>query len=137
MEVSASEKMASLEDVHQDVRMPERSPSVLQSREDIDMELNAPGSTTPDSGFVPGPGGKAKPPDMVSLTRRSSAEIGAPAVVPRLKRRGLCGQFTLIAEVENPKEYLRRTKWFLTFVVAFAGSAAPMGSSIFFRMYLP
>lgn len=56
-----------------------------------------------------------------------------PTVVPRLKRRGLFGQFTLLAEVENPKLYPRKTKWFITFIVAVAGATAPMGSSIFFR----
>lgn len=56
-----------------------------------------------------------------------------PVMVPRLKRRGLFGQFTLLAEVENPKAYSRKTKWFITFIVAVAGATAPMGSSIFFR----
>jgi hypothetical protein len=56
-----------------------------------------------------------------------------PIAVPRLKRRGLFGQLTLLAEVENPKTYLRKTKWFITFIVALAGSTAPMGSSILFR----
>ncbi|KAL2866637.1 MFS transporter [Aspergillus lucknowensis] len=55
-----------------------------------------------------------------------------PIVVPRLKRRGLFGQITLLEEVENPKSYPRNKKWFITFVVAVAGSVAPMGSSIFF-----
>jgi hypothetical protein len=62
-----------------------------------------------------------------------STELGPPVVVPRLKRRGLFGQFALVAEVENPKTYPRNMKWFLTFVVAVAAVAAPMGSSIFFR----
>ncbi|KAL4962835.1 MFS transporter [Aspergillus stella-maris] len=53
-------------------------------------------------------------------------------VVPRLKRRGLLGQITLLEEVENPKLYPRNKKWFITFVVAVAGSVGPMGSSIFF-----
>ena len=56
-----------------------------------------------------------------------------PVVVSRSNRRGLFGEFTLIAEVENPKTYPRRTKWFITFIVAAAGATAPMGSSIFFR----
>ena len=56
-----------------------------------------------------------------------------PVVVPRSKRRGLFGQFTLLAEVEQPKAYDRKTKWFITSIVAVAGATAPMGSSIFFR----
>jgi hypothetical protein len=60
-----------------------------------------------------------------------------PIAVPRLKRRGLFGQLTLLAEVENPKTYPRDTKWFITFIVALAGSTAPMGSSILFRKWIP
>lgn len=61
------------------------------------------------------------------------SECAPPVVVPRLKRRGLFGQFTLLEEVENPKTYSRKKKWFVTFIVAVAGITAPMGSSIFFR----
>ncbi|KAB8260130.1 major facilitator superfamily domain-containing protein [Aspergillus pseudonomiae] len=53
-------------------------------------------------------------------------------VVPRPNRRGLFGQFTLLAEVENPKTYSRKKKWFITFIVAWAGATAPMGSAILF-----
>lgn len=56
-----------------------------------------------------------------------------PVKVPRSKRRGLFGQFTLVAEVEEPKHYARRTKWFITFNIALAAVAAPMGSAIVFR----
>ncbi|KAH8434969.1 uncharacterized protein LDX57_012601 [Aspergillus melleus] len=63
----------------------------------------------------------------------SEAEQKQPVVVPRLKRRGLFGQLTLLAEIENPKTYPRKKKWFITFIVAVAGATAPMGSSIFFR----
>lgn len=65
--------------------------------------------------------------------QRQSTELGPAIKVSRLKRRGLFGQLAWVAEVENPKTYPRRTKWFITFVVALAGSTAPMGSSIFFR----
>ncbi|KAJ6083937.1 hypothetical protein N7486_010737 [Penicillium sp. IBT 16267x] len=63
---------------------------------------------------------------------RQSTELGPPIVVPRLKRRGLFGQLTLIAEVEDPRTYSRKMKWFITFIVATAGVLAPLGSSIFF-----
>ncbi|KAJ5659596.1 hypothetical protein N7507_006047 [Penicillium longicatenatum] len=66
------------------------------------------------------------------LTRQYT-ELGPPIVVPRLKRRGLFGQLTLIAEVEDPRTYSRNMKWFITFIVATAGVLAPLGSSIFFR----
>ena len=53
--------------------------------------------------------------------------------VPRPQRRGLFGRFALLAEVVNPYDYDDRIKWFITFIVAFAAMAAPMGSTIFFR----
>ena len=55
-----------------------------------------------------------------------------PAKVPRSQRRGLFGRLTILAEVEDPKLYPRATKWFITFVVAIAGMAAPLGSTIIF-----
>ncbi|KAJ5203245.1 hypothetical protein N7449_005324 [Penicillium cf. viridicatum] len=62
---------------------------------------------------------------------RQLTEVGPPIKVARLERRGLLGQLALVAEVENPKTYTRRMKWFITFVVALAGATAPMGSAIF------
>ena len=56
-----------------------------------------------------------------------------PIKVPRSQRRGFLGRLTILAEVEEPKNYPRSTKWFLTFVVAQAAMAAPMGSAILFR----
>ncbi|KAL4808427.1 major facilitator superfamily domain-containing protein [Aspergillus unguis] len=63
---------------------------------------------------------------------QSQTGIDKAIVVPRLNRRGLFGQITLLEEVVDPKTYPRSKKWFITFVVAVAGSVAPMGSSIFF-----
>lgn len=71
-------------------------------------------------------------PSYASDTSRDAA-----VVVPRPNRRGLFGQFTLLAEVENPKTYSRKKKWFVTFIVAWAGATAPMGSAILFRKSIP
>ena len=60
-----------------------------------------------------------------------------PVKVPRSKRRGLFGRFSIVAEVEEPKHYSRRIKWYITFVVALAAVAAPMGSAIIFRKMVP
>ncbi|KAL2811146.1 major facilitator superfamily domain-containing protein [Aspergillus granulosus] len=62
----------------------------------------------------------------------SQSDDDPPIVVPRLNRRGLLGQITLLEEVENPRSYPRNKKWFITFVVSMAGSVAPFGSGIFF-----
>jgi len=65
-------------------------------------------------------------PDAVSIAP-------PPVKVPRSQRRGLFGRITILAEVEEPKNYPRRTKWFITCVIALAAAAAPLGSTIFFR----
>ena len=59
--------------------------------------------------------------------------VPAPVKVPRSRRRGFLGRLAVLAEVEDPKHYPNRTKWYLTFVVALAAAAAPLGSAIFFR----
>lgn len=51
-------------------------------------------------------------------------------VVPRGERRGLFANLAVIAEVTEPHDYTRKKKWMITFVVAVAAAAAPMGSSI-------
>ena len=56
-----------------------------------------------------------------------------PVKVPRARRRGLLGQYTIVAEVEEPKDYPKHTKWFITFVVSMAAVAAPLGSTVIFR----
>ncbi|KAL9592192.1 MAG: hypothetical protein Q9179_006965 [Wetmoreana sp. 5 TL-2023] len=53
-----------------------------------------------------------------------------PVKVPRDKRRGLFARFTFLAEVAEPKSYPRSTKWFITFIIALAAVAAPLGSAI-------
>lgn len=68
-------------------------------------------------------------------SRASSTRSRALSLIPRSKRRGLLGRFTIVPEVENPKEYQRRTKWIITALIALAAAAAPMGSAIFLREY--
>jgi multidrug resistance protein len=70
-----------------------------------------------------------KNPRPVTLARTTSVTPEA-FIVARSQRRGLLARFTLIPEVENPEHYARKTKWFLTFIVAFCAMAAPMGSAI-------
>lgn len=66
---------------------------------------------------------------------RSSTRARAAVAVPRSKRRGLLARFTLLPEVESPYAYRNGTKWFITFQVAMAAAAAPMGSSILLRKH--
>lgn len=57
--------------------------------------------------------------------------------VPRSKRRGLFSRFAVVAEVTQPFDYKDSTKWFITFIVAVAAAAAPIGSAIILRKCVP
>lgn len=70
-------------------------------------------------------------------SRASSARSRPLSVIPRSKRRGLLGRLTVVPEVENPYDYKPSTKWSLTFIIALATAAAPLGSTIFYRQYFP
>ena len=59
-----------------------------------------------------------------------TADLPPAVPVPRSKRRGLLAFICLIAEVEDPKHYDRRKKWWITSVVSFAAILAPLGSNI-------
>lgn len=69
-----------------------------------------------------------------SRSRASSVRSRPLTIVPRSKRRGLLGRFALIPEVERPYDYKNSTKWTITAAISLATAAAPMGSSIFYRM---
>lgn len=71
--------------------------------------------------------------ETVDLEKMQSESNPEAVKVPRAQRRGLFGRFTIVAEVTEPKHYPRSTKWFITFVVASAAVAAPLGSAILFR----
>lgn len=71
--------------------------------------------------------------ETVDLEKMQSEPTPEAVKVPRAQRRGLFGRFTIVAEVTEPKNYPRSTKWFITFVVASAAVAAPLGSAILFR----
>jgi hypothetical protein len=110
--------------------MPASSP--FSSSHDHSLEMDDAPSRSHASSIVAGDEEKSIPDTPIPLARQST-ELGPAVKVPRSKRRGLFGQMTLVAEVEDPKTYPRRMKWFITFIVAVAGATAPMGSSIFFR----
>lgn len=70
-----------------------------------------------------------KPETRATLTRTTSV-IPEAVIVERKNRRGLFGRFTIIPEVEDSYHYARKTKWFITAIVAGCAMAAPMGSAI-------
>jgi hypothetical protein len=69
-------------------------------------------------------------------SRASSNLTRALTIVPRASRRGLFGSLALVPEVERPYDYKNSTKWTITAAISLATAAAPMGSSIFYRMLL-
>ncbi|KAL9597588.1 MAG: hypothetical protein Q9219_005027 [cf. Caloplaca sp. 3 TL-2023] len=99
-----------------------------------DLSENIPGSRNEHSIVPPDDVDKEEEAKGLDLEHFKSAAItdshNAPVKIPKSGRRGLLGRFTLLAEVDEPKDYLRSTKWFITFVVALAAVAAPMGSAI-------
>ncbi|EJT76953.1 quinidine resistance [Gaeumannomyces tritici R3-111a-1] len=72
-------------------------------------------------------------PAGTALSRTSSARSRAVTIVPMGQRRGLLARLAvLVPEVERPYEYSQKHKWTITTIVALAGSASPLGSSIFY-----
>ncbi|KAH8691964.1 major facilitator superfamily domain-containing protein [Talaromyces proteolyticus] len=79
--------------------------------------------------------GAASDKDVTQQDPESGNNTGHPAAVtsvPRLKRRGLFSQITIIPEVDNPRAYSRLTKWIITCIVSFSTLIAPLGTSIFY-----
>ncbi|EMC92113.1 hypothetical protein BAUCODRAFT_276579 [Baudoinia panamericana UAMH 10762] len=66
-----------------------------------------------------------------SRAQSSTRSVKREAVkVPVSERRGLFARLCIFAEVIEPYDYSRGKKWFITFIIACAGAAAPMGSSL-------
>lgn len=105
-----------------------------KSTEDANLDSDAK-PTSPASSGLP-PAMDEKDHKSAFPSHHPTTVPDAPVVVSRSNRRGLFGRLTLLAEVEDPKTYSRRKKWFITFIVAVAGATAPMGSSIFFRKWI-
>ena len=107
------------------------APMVHRGTESKSPQIN--GSTwTSDTALAQEADIEANSPDAETLTI-------TPTVikVARSDRRGLLGQFTILVEIEEPKNYPRSTKWGITGIVALAAIAAPLGSGILFRRIPP
>ena len=99
------------------------------SEHERDAPSGAP-STIHDGAYQP----QAEKDIELTQVASSAPSVAPPAVkVIRSKRQGLFAQFCVLAEVEEPKHYPRRTKWFITFIISLAAAAAPLGSSIILR----
>ena len=108
----------------------EKTPTA--DRESSDITCESP--VTPDKKE---PSDNPKPlTDAVAVTSSNQVDTEIAATkVPRRERRGLLAQFALLPEVDEPKNYSRRKKWIITFIVAIAAAAAPIGSGLLLREY--
>ncbi|XMA13158.1 hypothetical protein WAI453_005949 [Rhynchosporium graminicola] len=115
-----------------DVDGPFEHPGVSTLRDDEkDMDKNTIDSHNHSSIDSIGPIPETSDPQLEKTKSKvSSVRSRAVTIVPRAKRRGLLARFAVIPEVERPYEYKNSTKWFITFQVAIAAAAAPMGSAI-------
>lgn len=73
-------------------------------------------------------------PAQRTMSATSSNRPRPLIAIPRSERRGILAKLTIVPEVEKSYHYARSTKWFITFVVAVAAAAAPIGSAILLRM---
>ena len=119
------------QDMNGPVQHPEVStaPDEGEGRREGEAERNSIHSHTSSDSLEPVPEAPAQP----SKSRSPSVRSKPLSIVPRSKRRGLLGKLALIPEVDRPYDYKRNTKWLITFVVALAAAAAPIGSAIFLR----
>lgn len=74
--------------------------------------------------------GIEKDPEAVVSLSRVSYVPPDPITVPRAHRRGLFGRFSILAEVEDARNYKNSVKWYITFIIGIAGIAAPLASTI-------
>ena len=75
-------------------------------------------------------------PSMIASTATFPASIPDaehPFGSSNLRRRGLFHHLVVIHSIEDPRQYDRKLKWFITLIVATAAVIDPLGSNIFYR----
>ncbi|KAI8931045.1 hypothetical protein NX059_012056 [Plenodomus lindquistii] len=118
-----------------DVTVPKASPSDEDSRSRTPSHASTASEdcitiTSNPNGANANPSDSKTPNANPITLSRTTTRVPDPVPVARPHRRGLLSHLTLVPEITNPTHYPRRTKWFLTFLVAFCAMAAPMGSAI-------
>ena len=134
------------EDLHETIG-PDGQRGVRQATPPVDVhsnstttEWNVQSSGPPERSSTPStisedtvPDQGEKDVELAQATSTAQSVCPPPVRVPIAQRRGLFARFSILAEVEEPKHYPRKTKWFITFIIALAAGAAPLGSAIIFR----
>jgi len=96
----------------------------IERQESVDHFHSPPSTPDPE---------KAQPrPDLHRTASGYSIALSVKRV-PRSRRAGLFGRFTILYEAEEPKNYPRKVKWTITLIIAICAVAAPMGSAIVLR----
>ncbi|KAL9054022.1 MAG: hypothetical protein Q9162_004428 [Coniocarpon cinnabarinum] len=108
------------------------SPSASSSHEEEREEEREEESAQHDleKGDVPPADNAVDGRPQVSRTISTQSKPLSLRKVPVAQRSGWLGRLSLLYEAEEPKSYPRGIKWFITFEIALAAVAAPMGSSI-------
>lgn len=109
-----------------DPPLPSSSSSYPDEVEEHDVDHD------PEKGF---PAATSDHPQRPELSRVVSKPFSLRKV-PVSQRSGWLSRCSLLYEAEEPKGYPRSVKWFITFEIALAAVAAPMGSAIILRMLI-
>ena len=89
-----------------------------------------------EKGFSSAPSAANTPDPRITRTVSAQSKAFSLRKVPPSESSGLLGHVSLLYEAEEPKGYPRKIKWLITFIVAIAAVAAPMGSSVILREQL-
>ena len=119
-----------------DVELPPNSRSTIheekvQDQDEKDVELPLDSPSTIDEEKVQDQ--DEEDIELAQATSTAESVYPPPVKVPIAERRGLFARFSILAEIEEPKHYPQKTKWFITFIIALGAVAAPLGSAIIFR----
>lgn len=79
------------------------------------------------------PDEEAGEPPILHRTVSTQSQPVSVERVPLRHRAGLLAKLSILYEAEEPKDYPRNVKWFITFIIGVAAFAAPMGSAIILR----
>ncbi|CAI6342576.1 unnamed protein product [Periconia digitata] len=107
----------------------EKEPDVVSNSRDDQDEDDDQGSIATSHDTVSIHSNNQPPTRPEALSRTTSVTPDA-IIVESKCRRGLLARCSVIPEVVNSYHYTRRTKWFITTIVAFCAMAGPMGSGI-------
>jgi hypothetical protein len=121
--ITVPEEIATEE--HERPSFHDESLSIHEEEHEEHSTTQSPSSSSPEKRDVEA---QADRPNLLRTTTTSSRR--SVRKVPRSQRKGLFGRLTLLYEAEEPKDYPRPIKWWITSLIACAAVTAAMGSSI-------